>query len=386
MWQILTTLLVSVFLTPHNFGMRFQDYYLAKVLVVSILVLFLNGNANANSNSKDAQDVNQANLTKQLKLWVAERLNIEPTKVEPSTSDRRFKVPYCLEKYRFSYPFSSKGTVKAICDEPAWEAFIRVRWTPKIKSYHGFIYTRDLRKGHILEESDIEMATTTRKAGNLANQAETIIGKSLAKNVNESDFIAIGHLRTTVEVFQITKLVYEGDYFSADNYIPIIVGTHTVTPQNRFKESLLKGAKANQSLDVGEIITRNSVDTPYRAFVAKNIIYKGSRISDKNVKLKQFWGKKRAGLVFDRKSIRLTQAGRTIREGDMLRTSDLKPAILVKRGEVVVLSINKGALVLSVSVEALGNGKKGDIVTFKNPESGETVRGKVTGTRTAKGL
>ena len=53
---------------------------------------------------------------------------------------------------------------------------------------------------------------------------------------------------------------------------------------------------------------------------------------------------------------------------------------------MVVLSINKGALVLSVSVEALGNGKKGDIIAFKNPESGETVRGKVTGTRTAVGL
>ena len=222
-------------------------------------------------------------LTKQLKLWVAEQQNIEPAKVEPSTSDRRFKVPTCTKEYRFSYPFSGKGTVKAICDEPAWEAFVRVRWTSKIKSYHGFIYTKDFKKGHILEESDIEMAATTQKLNNLANRAETIIGKSLARNVNESDFIEMNNLRTTVEVFQITKLIYEGDYFSTDNYQRVTVGTHTVTPQNRFKESLLKGAKANQSLDVGEIITRNSVDTPYRAFVAKNIIYKGSRISDKNV-------------------------------------------------------------------------------------------------------
>ena len=53
---------------------------------------------------------------------------------------------------------------------------------------------------------------------------------------------------------------------------------------------------------------------------------------------------------------------------------------------MVVLSINKGVLELSVSVEALGNGKKGDIIAFKNPESGETIRGKVTGTRTAVGL
>ena len=70
----------------------------------------------------------------------------------------------------------------------------------------------------------------------------------------------------------------------------------------------------------------------------------------------------------------------------LLRTSDLKPAILVNRGDLVVLAINKGVLKLSVSVEALGKGKKGDIIAFKNPESGDTIRGKVTGTRTAVGL
>ena len=374
---------MSIFLTPHNFKMRLQTNYLAKVLALSI---FVNIVAHANSSSNDVQDTNQANLTKQLKLWVAEQQNIEPAKVEPSTSDRRFKVPTCTNEYRFSYPFSGKGTVKAICDEPAWEAFIRVRWTSKTRSYHGFVYTKDFKKGHILEESDIEMTATTQKRNKLANRAETIIGKSLARNVNRSDFIETNNLKPTVEVFQVTNLIYKGDFFSTKNYRRVTVGTHTVTPQNRFKEALLKGSKTNQFLEVGQIIAANSVDTPYRAFVAKNVIDKGNRITEKNVNLRQFWGKKPAGLVFNRKSLRLTQAGRTIREGDLLRTSDLKPAILVNRGDMVLLSINKGALQLSVSVEALGNGKKGDILSFKNPESGETVRGKVTGTRTAVGL
>ena len=377
---------MSIFLTPHNFEMRLQNNYLVKLLALSIFVVFANKVAHANSSSKDVLDTNQANLTKQLKLWVAEQQNIEPAKVEPSTSDRRFKVPTCTQEYRFSYPFSGKGTVKAICDEPVWEAFIRVRWNSKTKSYHGFVYTKDFEKGHILEESDIEMAATTQRLNKLANRAETIIGKSLARNVNQSDFIETSNLKPTVEVFQVTNLIYKGDFFSAENYQRVTVGTHTVSPQNRFKQALLKGAKTNQLLEVGEIIAANSVDTPYRAFVTKNIIYKGNRITEKNVNLRQFWGKKPAGLVLNRKSLRLTQAGRTIREGDLLRTSDLKPAILVKRGDVVLLSINKGALKLSVSVEALGNGKKGDIIAFKNPESGETVRGKVTGTRTAVGL
>ena len=127
--------------------MRFQTNYLAKVLALPIFVYIV---AHADYSSSGVLDTNQANLTKQLKLWVAAQQNIEPAKVQPSTSDRRFKVPTCTKEYRFSYPFSGKGTVKAICDEPAWEAFIRVRWTPKIKSYHGFIYTRDLKKGYIL--------------------------------------------------------------------------------------------------------------------------------------------------------------------------------------------------------------------------------------------
>ena len=363
--------------------MRLQTNYLAKILTLSI---FVNLVAYADPSSNDVLDSNQAILTKQLKLWVAAQQNIEPAKVQPSTSDRRFKVPTCTKEYRFSYPFSGKGTVKAICDEPAWEAFVRVRWASKTRPYHGFVYTKDFKKGHILEESDIEMAATTQKLNKLANRAENIIGKSLARNVNRSDFIETNNLKPTVEVFQVTNLIYKGDFFSTDNYQRVTVGTHTVTPQNRFKEALLKGSRTNQFLEVGEIIAANSVDAPYRAFVAKNVIHKGNRITEKNVKLRQFWGKKPAGLVFNRKSLRLTQAGRTIREGDLLRTSDLKPAILVNRGDMVVLSINKGVLKLSVSVEALGNGKKGDILAFKNPESGETIRGKVTGTRTAVGL
>ncbi len=377
---------MSIFLTPHNFEMRLQNNYLAKLLALSIFVVFVNIVVHTNASSKDALDTNHANFTNQLKLWVAEQQNIEPSKVEPSTNDRRFKIPTCIKDYRFSYPFSGKGTVKAVCDEPAWEAFIRVRSSPKTKSYHGFIYTKDLGKGHILKESDIEMASTTRKLGKLANRADAIIGKSLARNVNASEFIETNNLKPTVVVFQISKLIYKGDYFSADNYRPVTMGIHTVSSNNRFKETILKGSKANQDLYIGEIITSNSIDSPYQAFVARNIIYKGDRITEKSVKLIRFWGKKPAGLVFNRKSLRLTQAGRTIREGDLLRTSDLKPAILVKRGDVVVLSINRGSLQLSVSVEALGNGKKGDIVVFRNPESGETVRGKITGTRAAAGL
>ena len=175
---IMTTLLVSIFLTPHNFKMRLQTNYLAKILTLSI---FVNLVTYADPSSNDVLDTNQAILTKQLKLWVAAQQNIEPAKVQPSTSDRRFKVPTCTKEYRFSYPFSGKGTVKAICDEPAWEAFVRVRWASKTRSYHGFVYTKDFKKGHILEESDIEMAATTQKLNKLANRAETIIGKSLAR-------------------------------------------------------------------------------------------------------------------------------------------------------------------------------------------------------------
>jgi flagella basal body P-ring formation protein FlgA len=73
--------------------------------------------------------------------------------------------------------------------------------------------------------------------------------------------------------------------------------------------------------------------------------------------------------------------------GQALRVSDIRRAIMVKQGQTVMLSIgNKNEFQILIRMEAMQDGRLGDQVKLKNPESGRQVSGVVTGSNTAKGL
>ncbi len=78
---------------------------------------------------------------------------------------------------------------------------------------------------------------------------------------------------------------------------------------------------------------------------------------------------------------------RDIPAGQALRVSDIRRAIMVKQGQTVMLSIgNKNEFQISIQMEAMQDGRLGDQVKLKNPESGRQVSGLVTGPNTAKGI
>jgi flagellar basal body P-ring formation protein FlgA len=78
---------------------------------------------------------------------------------------------------------------------------------------------------------------------------------------------------------------------------------------------------------------------------------------------------------------------RAVRAGEPIRVSDLRPATLVKRGEMVLMTIGSPATFeISVKAEAMQDGRVGEQIKLRNTESGRTLSGVVTGKGTAKGL
>ena len=78
---------------------------------------------------------------------------------------------------------------------------------------------------------------------------------------------------------------------------------------------------------------------------------------------------------------------RAVRAGEPIRVSDLRPATLVKRGEMVLMTIGSPATFeISVKAEAMQDGRVGEQNKLRNTESGRTLSGVVTGKGTAKGL
>jgi flagella basal body P-ring formation protein FlgA len=78
---------------------------------------------------------------------------------------------------------------------------------------------------------------------------------------------------------------------------------------------------------------------------------------------------------------------RPVKAGSPIRKRDLKKSTLVRKGEPVqhVISSVTG-LTLSVKLEAAENGFAGEQIRLKNPESGKTVMGRVTGRNKTKSL
>ncbi len=78
---------------------------------------------------------------------------------------------------------------------------------------------------------------------------------------------------------------------------------------------------------------------------------------------------------------------RAVRAGEAIRTSDLRQATLVRRGDLVVMTVGSPATFqISVKAEALQDGKLGEQIRLRNTESGRTLSAIVTGKGQARGV
>lgn len=84
--------------------------------------------------------------------------------------------------------------------------------------------------------------------------------------------------------------------------------------------------------------------------------------------------------------IRNTEAVRDIRAGTPLKRFDIRPVIMVRKGQTVLLSVGSGAYQVAARVEAMQDGRLGEQIRLKNPESGRTLSGVVIGPNQLRGL
>ncbi len=78
---------------------------------------------------------------------------------------------------------------------------------------------------------------------------------------------------------------------------------------------------------------------------------------------------------------------RAVRAGEAIRVSDLRQALLVRRGDLVLMTVGRPqTFEISVQAEAMQDGKMGEQIRLRNNESGRMLSGIVTGKGTARGL
>lgn len=89
-------------------------------------------------------------------------------------------------------------------------------------------------------------------------------------------------------------------------------------------------------------------------------------------------------------SLRDLMHGELVRDvpaGQVMRSHDIRRAILVKQGQQTLMTVGSpGDFQISVRVEALQDGRMGEQIRLKNPESGRLLSGMVIGPNAVRGL
>ena len=134
--------------------------------------------------------------------------------------------------------------------------------------------------------------------------------------------------------------------------------------------------------------SQNSAATPKTMVVAKRLLQRGSILQpDMLEEVQASPGNADTQLLSTLKDAQFAELTRDIGAGQPLRVSDIRRAVMVKQGQTVMLSIgNKSDFQITIRMEAMQDGRLGEQVKLKNPESGRQVSGVVTGLNTAKGL
>ncbi len=125
-----------------------------------------------------------------------------------------------------------------------------------------------------------------------------------------------------------------------------------------------------------------------KVVVTSGLIQRGARLGADQVTLMDVPAQGLPPNVLDRiDDVLNAEVLRDIPAGTPLRSQDIRPALMVKRGQLVMVSAGseRGFRVVA-RLEALQDGRMGEQIKLKNRESGRQISGVITGMNTADAL
>ena len=327
---------------------------------------------------------NKQNLITQVQTWVAEEREIDAAGVEVGALDRRFIVPSCPADFEINFPFANNyQSIRVDCLETGWKAFLRIKIHTLGLSY---VYKQDLPADHPLRRDDLTVKKLNMRTQGLVTKLEQIDHKSLRKRVRAGELAKLQHLTESVKVFRLTKDILLGERLSRDSLKEVLQPINKTLMAQRFPERLLERGIAAKDLSKGQILQKRDIKERHLALIAQITLTRGQKLSADNARVENYFGHLPSDAIISDSSIGQLEVTRTIQAGSVLRMSDVKEADLIKRDDIVTLTVGRGALVITVSMKAVQNGKLGQQIQLLNPESGEVVTAEVSGPRSAVAL
>ncbi len=145
------------------------------------------------------------------------------------------------------------------------------------------------------------------------------------------------------------------------------------------------------NLNTGQALTvpnRTGAPAPvlHKVLVSKELLKRGTVISPEMFSYAEMPAAgMESQIISDAKLIKNMQLVRDLTPNTPLRSYDIKTAVLVKRGQEVLVTAGEGhGFSVTMRAEALQDGGLGDQIRLKNVESGRSLSGVISGPNAAK--
>lgn len=330
------------------------------------------------------QEAMEAALTN----WVATQSGVSADQVKIAALDPRVQVQPCAGSFSFDYPFVNKESVRARCNKPAWQIFVKVGFTQQQQQEIVFA-NHDIAPGQSLKETDLDVKTVPVAAAGSFHDKNALIGRQLKRPVAKGQPVVMHDLEKGQKAVRAKLALKAGDLMteSAIERIDLAPGAGGSSPA-WIPTEITPGTRVNKNIAAGQIIQTTDIADSRQVVVASSNLGTGQILKPELLKLERLDAEKiNRTHLFDLSGLDGSEVMRPIRAGEAIRTSDLRPALLVKKGDLVTLIVGRPPeFMISVKVEALQDGRLNEQIKLRNTESGHTFSGVITGKGAAKGV
>ena len=319
--------------------------------------------------------------------WIVKQEQLDSSRIEVLASDRRFRVPECEGGYGVEYVTKpsisnaqrANATVRVGCDTTQWSAVLRVNISAQPQM---LVFANDLAAGEIVDARDVALGNSTDSPPQAS--LNEVVGRSLTRSVKRGERVQQESLTQMVDVYVTTSPVRRGEPLQQSSYRIASVDFTQASVQQRLTPDQIGASVARRDLREGTTLTLSDLQFASNALVATAVLEQGSMFDVSNFEVQAIFERLPQDAVLDPRQLMRATTKRRLTPGDVIRYSDVRMQPHVGAGESVLLTVNRGSIVLTVEMEARGDGYLGDKIELSNPESGEIVMATVTGVGEAR--
>ncbi len=327
-------------------------------------------------------------LESALTNWVAGQAGVTADQVKMAPLDPRVQIQPCGSNFSFDYPFVNKESVRVRCSKPAWQVFVKVGLSQQ-QQQEMVVANRDIAPGQALKDTDLDIKTVALPAGGSFNDKSALVGRQLKRPLAKGQPVMAQDLEKGQKAVRAKFALKAGDLMteSAIERIDLAAGTGGTSPI-WIPTEIMPGTRLGKNVAAGQIIQTTDLAESRQVVVASSNLSTGQVLKPELLKLERLDAEKiNRTHLFDLSGLEGSELMRPIRAGEAIRTGDLRPALLVKKGDSVMFMIGRPTeFMITVKVEALQDGRLNEQIKLRNPESGHTFSGVITGKGAAKGV